>query len=468
MRRLRELAEDLRFLVARVSRRAPGSPRGAGRRLRRFWLGRSLTFRRRSAAVAVVLVAYLALKSVAPAMPCGLPGGECPQRDDAIALVPADVLAYAHAGLSREAAQFEQARELAERLPNFPAIAQGLFRELGPGRELDLGGDVYRWMGDEVAAVALPHAGGERQRLLLVDVGGERDAEVLAGRISGKARGSQRHGGAVLLKRADGNWSALLDGFLALGSRAAVRDAIDAARGRIPSLDEDPEAEEMRDELPGKRLADAYVSAAGVEELLGRGAGLSGALDALVDIDASEGVAAAAVAEQEGLRVELRSRRDPTATRRDPGLFTPQPRFDPGLAADFPADTLALLAIGDHAGEVRRALAEAVPPGFYNAYKGPGDRLVVSTGSRGDRREIAAEGDLASADSYRTVTADSPESLSALVFFDLSGLVRLAATRGLAEIASGFQADLAKLSALGVMVDADEDSLHTRLFLEIE
>lgn len=445
--KLRELVEDLRHALTRLSR--------------------SFAFRRRGAAVVAVLVAYLVLKLAAPEAPCGLPGGECPQGDDAISLVPAGSYAYAHAGISPDAAQFEQGRELLERLPNFPAIAQGLFRELGPGRQLDLGADVFPWLGDEVALAVVPGSGGEPQGLLLVAVDDEEDARQLAARVGGGLRGEERYRGVAVEARAGGEASAVLGGFLALGPEDAIHDTIDVSMGRAPSLDEDPRAEEMRDELPGERLAEGYVSAAGMDRLLAGGGSVDW-LDAFVDFDAGEGVAAALVAGEEGLQMEVRSRRDPAAIRRDPGLFTPRPRFDRSLAAEFPAETLALLAIGDHTGEVRTAIAEAIPPGFYNAYKGPGDRLVVSTSRRGDARRIDDEGDLAGAEPYRLAVPDSPAGHSALVFLDLSGLVRLAATRGLAEIVSGFQADLAKLRALGVTVDADEDSLETRLFLEIE
>lgn len=467
--RLRELAEDLRFALARLAKRAPGGPRGAARRLRRAWFGRSLAFRRRSVAVLAVLALYALLKLAGSGAPCDdTPSGECPPPDEAIALVPAGAYAYAHADLDAGAAQYAQGRALAGRLPDFGAIAQGVFRELGPGRKLDLAADVFPWLGDEAAIAALPGSGGSPQRLLLLAVDSERDARQLAARIAGAPRGSSRYRGVTVQERAGAGASAEADGFLLLGPAAAVHAAIDAQQGEAPSLNDDPSAVAMRADLPAERLADAYVSAGGVDRLLTGADSIEGPLDAVVDLDASQGVAAAAVAEDDGLALQLRSRREPAAVRRDPGLFAPLPRFAPDLAKAFPASTLALLAIGDRSGRVRKALGGAIPPALYNAYPGPGDRLVVSTSRRGEAEAIASQGDLAGSDAYRTVMADAPRSVSALVFLDLSGLVRLAATRGLTEIVSGFQADLAKLSALGVTVDADEDSLDTRLFLEID
>ena len=69
-------------------------------------------------------------------------------------------------------------------------------------------------------------------------------------------------------------------------------------------------------------------------------------------------------------------------------------------------------------------------------------------------------------------TATRPEpvggEVSALVFLNLAGLVRLAEPRGLAEIVSAFQEDLARLRALGLSVESSGDSLQTSVFLHIE
>ena len=58
--------------------------------------------------------------------------------------------------------------------------------------------------------------------------------------------------------------------------------------------------------------------------------------------------------------------------------------------------------------------------------------------------------------------------VSALVFLNLEGLVKLAEPRGLAEIVSTFSEDLARLKALGVEVRSNSDSLDTKVFLQIE
>jgi hypothetical protein len=77
---------------------------------------------------------------------------------------------------------------------------------------------------------------------------------------------------------------------------------------------------------------------------------------------------------------------------------------------------------------------------------------------------LQAQGD------YQAVTSEAPGSVSALVFLDLEGLVRLAEAIGLAQIEPYvvFKPDIEKLRALGVTIEGGDERLSTRLFLEIE
>jgi len=97
-----------------------------------------------------------------------------------------------------------------------------------------------------------------------------------------------------------------------------------------------------------------------------------------------------------------------------------------------------------------------------------GGRLLIATDPRGVVQALEGSDDLASQDSYRTVTSAASGGTSALLFLNLQGLVQLAAPRGLAEIVSNFRPDLAKLKALGLTVKSSEDRLETKAFLEID
>jgi hypothetical protein len=348
---------------------------GLGRLGNALWWDRSLAFRRRAAAVLLVLGVYALVRFVPlPGVPCEVsPAEECPAVDDAIELVPADAYAYAHVNLDRDSNQFEQAEELAAEFPHFAAIAQGSFRALGPGRRLDLGIDVFPWLGDEVAAAELAGRGGRPERLLLMAVGERAGARAFLAKVGGRSERETEHRGIELVIYRRGLASAEQGRFLLLGAPAAVRAAIDASTAETEALAASEEAASLRDELPDHRLADLYVSEDGIDRLLANRGGLAAQLDTFTDFGASEGVVAALVAHDDGLELELRSALDPEAARASPGFFSAFPTFRPSLAAEFEARTLALLSVGDPSQTVRQLLeqADAAVPGIAEAF----DRL---------------------------------------------------------------------------------------------
>ncbi|HET6831356.1 MAG TPA: hypothetical protein VFH44_08415, partial [Solirubrobacterales bacterium] len=83
------------------------------------WRRLPVIARHRIAAVAIVAAAAALIWFVLiPGAPCGLPGGDaCPPGDDAIALVPADALAYAHLDVDPESEQYAAAADIAGRVP---------------------------------------------------------------------------------------------------------------------------------------------------------------------------------------------------------------------------------------------------------------------------------------------------------------------------------------------------------------
>jgi hypothetical protein len=582
-RRLRaghELLQDLGYLLGRIVRRvgwvflaAGRALRAAGRALRGFWFRRSLGFRRRFAAVLLVLALYSIFQLVAlPGVPCDVsPAEQCPPTDDAIALVPADAYAYAHLNLEPDSSQFEQAKKLADGFPHFDAIAEGIFTALGPGRKLDLSIDVYPWLGDEAAAAELPAKGGAPESLLLAQVGDSAGARALLAKVAGRSSSRHPYRGVEVSIYSRRLASAEEQGFLLLGAPGAVRAAIDVSRGDGGSLADDGRADAARDRLPDDRLADLYVSRDGIDRLLAGRGGLADQLDTFTDFGASEGVAAALVAHHDGLEAKLSSVLDPEAAKAAPSFFSAFPEFDPSLASEFAPDTLALLAVGDLSKTVRSLLdqADAAFPGITDAFDrlsaqlaregGPDierdllpllsgqvaigvtparplpyvtfvvddvdeaktrqavaelqaplvaavnpartgqaptlsshevdgvevrgvrisaaldlayaitdGRLIAATNPRGVEQAIAGSSDLAGTDPYQAATGDASGGVSALVFLNLEGLVKLAEPRGLAEIVSEFSDDLARLKALGVTVRSDADSLDTVLFLDIE
>ena len=99
---------------------------------------------------------------------------------------------------------------------------------------------------------------------------------------------------------------AFVGDFLAFGSEAAVRAAIDREQGAGERLAALPAYRRASDGWPDGRSLDAYASAAGVREVLGRGDGLLGALGALLDRPGLTAAGASLAAEERGLRARVR------------------------------------------------------------------------------------------------------------------------------------------------------------------
>ena len=133
--------------------------------------------------------------------------------------------------------------------------------------------------------------------------------------------------------------TALVGGFLAIGTERGVRDVIDADSGAkgTGSLADDPDASAARAALPDERLADAYLSKGGIAQLVANSDGPLATLGLVINPGASEGAAVALVADDDGLEVEIRSELDPDRTKAHPGFFSAFPAFEPTLAASLPA-----------------------------------------------------------------------------------------------------------------------------------
>lgn len=364
-RGLREASEDAAALAGRSVRRLRRLPAGPAAAILGFL-------------AIVALFVFVPL----PGVSCGIsPAKECPPTDDAAALAPAGSYAYLHLSLDEESSQVEQAAELTALFPNFDAILQGSFQALGPDLPIDLRGELSRWVGDEVALAAVPGAAGEPEPLLLVAVADPEAATAFLEDLGGLPQ-REEHRGVEVDAYDPGFAAAQREGFLAIGTDAAVRASIDATAEEDGSLEDSAAAEEFRDLLPERRLADAYVSEDGIAQLLeGRG-GVAGQLDTFTDFGSSRGIGFAAVAHSEGLELDVASLLDPERVRVAPGFFAAFPRFRAGLAAEFAPRTLALLALGDPSRTTRMLLdqAEAAVPGIAGAFDRLDTRLAEEAG----------------------------------------------------------------------------------------
>lgn len=331
---------------------------GGARRIGETWNGVPAVARVRLAAAAIVAaLVVVVLLVVVPAAPCGVPGGdECPAPDDAIALVPDDALAYAHVDIDPEGEEFRAASDLASRVPLLSRLTIGRLAGVA-GRPVDFESQVRPWAGGEVAVAVLPGL-GRLEQIVLVEADDADGAQAFAAGLLGSGTTIEEVAGIEVSTRADGDASAIVNGFLVLGD-------IDAVTGVIDPDDEttleSATASTVLDELSDERVAYAYLSGAGARALLGAEGPLArlAPFDTFVDGEASRGVAVALTAAEDLLELEVRSELDPERATSSPPFFAALPPFEPTLPADVGTDALVYLGIGDPQASVESLLTQA-------------------------------------------------------------------------------------------------------------
>ena len=269
----------------------------------------SVAARRRTlAALALVALAIVAVLLIGR-------GGDdsSPAKDRAVQLVPANALVYAHVSTSRDN---EDARRLAARFPSFGRLRDGILRRLSvSGR----GGNVDEWLGDDAALALLPAQGTTAGSLVVVGVRDEKAARdfVASGRGSGSTQGTY-HG--VKLNQYGQVLAAFVDGFLVLGQKASVQQAIDLAQGRGRGLADGANYRRAIKGLPEDRVIDAYATGDGVRRLLTPAGGLLGIAGVLLDRPGLRATALALEVKEPGAVLTSHTLGDPG----DFGPFRPQ------------------------------------------------------------------------------------------------------------------------------------------------
>lgn len=333
-------------------------PKLVAAKARAAWLGLSAPNRTRVAigAGAVLAVALIALVIV-PVLPCGLPGADgCPPEDDAAAIVPGDSLLYVHVNTETGSDQYQNAAELARRLPTLASqLVAGLPGAAGAG--IDYERDVRPWLGGEAAVALIPGAGDDAEQALLLEIGDENGAEAFTGELVGRRTESRDYAEVPVTTRGDLS-TAEVDGFLAIGPTEAVRAVIDAQGPEGRSLEDSEPAEEVADELPEDSLVTAFVSEQGATDLFRAGAPL-GSLEAFVNSGATTGAGAALVAGDDGVEIESHSALDPERLESSPGFFGAFTPFGPNLAEELSPGALVYLGLGDPEKSIEALLAQA-------------------------------------------------------------------------------------------------------------
>lgn len=358
-------------LVGRAAAGAGSVMQSAWDYVLHFWLGLSVIARRRIAALAgLALGVALVVLVLVPLAPCWVPGGDrCPPADDAVALVPESADGYLHVNLDPETDQVEDGSGIAERLPALTSQAGGIL-QLATDRAIDYERDVAPWSGGELGFV-LDSGLSEIERTLLLEVAGSEGANEFADNYLRGGVTETDLDGITLRTDARGTAAAIAGGFLIIGDEAAVRETVEVARDRAPSIAEDPGYQAIEEELPDERIADAWLSPPLAMTLFsGREASLR-PFDTFVNADATEGVAASLSLGPDDAMISVRSSQDPKAPVAERDFFTALPPFEPTLADSVGADALAYLGLGSPA-ESARALVEraaATAPDLFEGLK---------------------------------------------------------------------------------------------------
>jgi hypothetical protein len=374
---MREKAQGLAQLLRR-----------AGEGASDLWM-RSSRGARIAAAAAAGALALLALARFAPldVIPCQLSAvNECAPADQAVALVPADALLYAHVTLEGDSEQFERASEAFDSLSDLRTIVSAELPAAVPtpsGAAVNIETDVLSWAERELALTLIPGPGKSSLPALIAGVADRQGAEQFVAKVApaGEPPRSERRGGAELSVYPGGFAVAYLGDSLVIGDEPAVRAALAAEAGDAPALEDSPR-NEPREELPEARFAEAYLSRRGVKRLLVGRAGTAQQLETFVDYGATSGLAAALVAKDEGLELDLVSHLDPKLAERSPSFFSDLPAFEPTLAEEAGERAIGYAGVGEVGPTISEALEQAGPEatGLAAALQSLAGRLEVEAG----------------------------------------------------------------------------------------
>jgi hypothetical protein len=381
IRSVRYFVGDLLFLLTRPFRGIGHRIGSVGQAIAPEWRLRGAV-----AAGAVALIALFAFV-VVPNLPCGAPGGdECAPDDDAVALVPADALAYVHVNIEAGTDQAEDAATVAERTPLLTpqVLAQIVPFLLGAaGDRANFERDIEPWFGGEIAIAVVPGGAGTQQ-VQMLEVAEEKGARDYEAAIGAGDPEPEDYQGTDLREDDRGLATAIVGDFLVLGSADGVRSVIDVSAGSegAEPLSEDATAEKAIGELPGESFAQAYLSAEGIDSFLALSDGALGPFEPLVDSGDSQGAAFSVSADDGGYQFATRSVLDPERNPGAGGFFAAFKPFQPVLPDELAPDTLAYVGFGDADATVSGLLEQATirAPGIATGITDLVDRLRKDAG----------------------------------------------------------------------------------------
>jgi Protein of unknown function (DUF3352) len=347
-----------------------------------FWRRRSQRTRIGvlSAAGVLLLLAVVRFISV-PGVPCEISAAkDCPPGDAAVAMAPANSLLYAHITLDDAAAQYADAGDVFDHFQRFGELGQAAIDTLHtPSGTQVTFKQVREWAGDDAAIAMVPAKGGIRSTAVMISVDDQKAADAFVATLAPAKGGQPSTVDGVKLTTYPGGFATANDnGFVLLGGSTAVTSAIATGAGKQQALGAEPTAGPTRADLPDNRFADIYVSAQGVQTIFAPSTSAGATqLDTFVDYASTKGFAAAAVARDDGIELDLVSALDPAKEKQSPSAFTALPKFHPDLTHEVGARALGYIGIGDAGEALTRLLTRATSaqPGIAQSFASFSRRL---------------------------------------------------------------------------------------------
>jgi hypothetical protein len=351
-----------------------------------WWSKRSRGTKLQVGAVAGVVLLYLIVKFLpVPGVPCEVSAAkECAPTNHTIAYVPTSAAFYAHMTVNSDSHQWELAQGLGDKLPNLTALLESDTRALsiGGSNPINLSEQVLPWAEDDLSLIGVTGPGKTVVQAYVVGVGDEANADQFLTSASpgGQSKQSEVDGGTLTVY-ANGFAAGRFGDQALFGNVTAVRAALDANAGRVPELT-GSELGSPLDELPDVRLAEVYLSRAGVQRLLGGGGEGATQLNTFVDYGATTGMAASLRARDDGVEIHLDSRLDPKLEQQSPTVFASLPEFEPTLASEAGPRALGYVGVGELGPAINDALATAGAgaQGLAGSLRGLAQRLQQEAG----------------------------------------------------------------------------------------
>jgi Protein of unknown function (DUF3352) len=272
-------------------------------------------------------------------------GGSAAPATGAVRLVPADALVYVHVSTDPDREETTHALDLVGRFPSVGSLerrAVTSLRRFNRGTGVDFERDIRPWLGREAALALLNTTTAQTGSVFILDVRDQSKAREFLARLGEPSATSTYHGATI--QRFGGQAFAFVSHYLAAGTLDGVEAAVDAHAQPATSLASSGDYAAATTGEPAGRVADAYVSAAGVDRLLAPQTGALGVVGTLLRRPGLRSAGLSLTAHGDTASLRIQQALEPGSAPGVAGL--PLPSFAPELPGDMPGPDVAFADAG--------------------------------------------------------------------------------------------------------------------------